>query len=440
MRYFVYNLSLYLLSPLIFFYLLTSRRNRGLLRRFKADLQTCSPSPVWLHACSVGEVGVALTLMKQMKERAPGLSFLLTVSTVSGMRQANAANPSAVLAYLPFDLPGLMLKFRKHYEPSALILIETEIWPNLVKSMQQAGRPVAVVNARLSDKHFPRYKSMHKLLPPVFPLLSMVCSQESVYSERFKELGVLEEAIFTTGNLKYDQRPPVLGGDEKEFLRKEIGIEAQDQVVIFGSTHPGEEKLAASCYERLIEEFPQLFLIVVPRHLDRTKAAMHPFEGIGYCRLSDLRAKKKPPSHSRVLFVDTMGELTKLYQISSVAVICGSFYAGVEGHNPLEAAVAAVPTVFGRHMESFKDAVKLLIEREGAFEVPQPEALLPQLQALLRDPALLSTTGNNAREAVKSNEGATKRTVDALFSVIFPQKGEKRSSMARKGSSGMSVL
>ncbi|NLN91828.1 MAG: 3-deoxy-D-manno-octulosonic acid transferase [Candidatus Hydrogenedens sp.] len=414
MRFFLYNLTLYLLSPLVFLYLLFSKRNRGLIRRFRPDLRPCPAGSIWFHACSVGEVGVALTLMEEMKKRFPESFFLMTVSTVSGMKQAEAARSGAQLAWLPFDLSNAMSSFVRHYAPQALILIETEIWPNMIKAMHRRKRPVIVVNGRLSDKHFPRYKKLKKFSPPVFPLLSGICSQEETYTERFEQLGVFPERIETTGNMKYDQRPRMLSSEEKQALQKEVGIGEKDPVVVFGSTHPGDEELAASCWEVLSREIPGLYMIVVPRHLDRLKAAVQPFGKIPFLQRSLIRGKDLPEKSPKVLFVDTMGELTQFYQLASVAVICGSFYPGVEGHNPLEAAVASVPVVFGPHMESFKDAVKLLVAKGGAVEVPRPDTLMPILHGLLDDEEERKEIGRKALEAVQSNEGATLKTADAL--------------------------
>lgn len=414
MRFLLYNLALYLLSPLVFLYLLFSKRNRGLLRRFRPDLRPGAKGSLWFHACSVGEVGVAVTLMKEIRERFPDKSMLMTVSTVSGMKQAEAADSGAQLAYLPFDFHGAMSSFVKHYAPEALILIETEIWPNMIRAMDRQQRPVFVVNGRLSDKHFPRYKKMQRMLPPVFQLLSCVCSQEPVYNERFQELGVAPSHIVTTGNIKYDQRPSLLKVEEKQALRKEVGIKEDDVVVVFGSTHPGDEELAAFCWELLSAEIPNLYMVIVPRHLNRLKAALQPFDGFPVLQRSKLQGQELPPNSPRVLFVDTMGELTKFYQLASVAIICGSFYPGVEGHNPWEAAAAGVPVLFGRHMESFKDAVQLLLATGGGIEVPQPDALCPILHGLLDYEDEREEVAQAALEAVRSNEGATKRTVDTL--------------------------
>lgn len=415
MRYLIYNILLYICAPLVFLYLLFSKRNRGMIRRFQAELHRCPESPIWFHACSVGEVGVASLLIKELSTQLPNKKFLLSVSTGTGMKQAQASKTNAVLTYLPFDLPHLIRRFVNHYRPSVLILIETELWPNLVKTMHISEKPVVVVNARLSDKHFPRYKFLNKAAPQVFSMLSCVCTQEAVYNTRFQTLGVPAGRICCTGNLKYDQVPLSLSPEQRCALKKEIAIGERAQVVIFGSTHPGEEKLAARCWEQLSVRYEDLFLIIAPRHLNRMKSAMEPFAGLDFRRRSLPDEPLKSHESNRILFLDTMGELAKFYQIADIAVIGGSFFPGVEGHNPLEPAAVGVPVLFGRHMESFKDAVRLLLEADGAVQVPSPEDLSGALALLLKDKPLRETMGNNGLEAVKKNQGATGKTLAALL-------------------------
>lgn len=416
MRYLIYNLLLYICAPLVFLYLLFSKRNRGMIRRFQAELHRCPESPIWFHACSVGEVGVAALLIKELSAQLPDNAFLLSVSTRTGMKQAQASKTNAVLTYLPFDLPHLIRRFVNHYRPSVLILIETELWPNLVKTMYLFGKPVVVVNARLSDKHFPRYKFLNKVASQVFSMLSCVCTQEETYNARFQALGVPAERICSTGNLKYDQEPLFLSPEQRCAVKKEIGIGERAQVVIFGSTHPGEEKLAARCWEELSAQYEDLFLIIAPRHLNRMKSAVEPFAGTDFRRRSLLGEPQGSRENSRILFLDTMGELAKLYQIADIAVIGGSFFPGVEGHNPLEPAAVGVPVLFGSHMESFKDAVRLLLEAGGAVQVTSPEALSGALERLLEDKPLRAKMGNNGLDAVKKNQGATGRTLAEVLS------------------------
>jgi 3-deoxy-D-manno-octulosonic-acid transferase len=229
-------------------------------------------------------------------------------------------------------------------------------------------------------------------------------------------LGARPEAVRVTGNQKFDAAPAELPPKQRQRLRLEYGIGPDDPVLIFGSTRPGDETLAADCWQNLRQKHPRLRLIIAPRHLDRVAEALAAFGGAALRRSEWPRATPRDPR--AVLLLDTHGELVDHYAIASLAVIGGSFYPGVEGHNPIEPAALGIPVVFGPHMKNFAEPAALLREGGGARQLPGPDALCGALEALLADPPALQRMGTLARRTVLDQRGATARNVALITGAL----------------------
>lgn len=416
MFYPVYNLATTLAAPAGAAYLALTRRRRPLLGRFSPALPPDLPEgSLWVQACSVGEVNAARPIVEAMRARRPDLPVLVTVSTVTGREQAAAALPGYPVTWFPFDHPACVSGFLRRARPRLLVLMETELWPNVVRLTRAAGVPVAVVNARLSDRHYPRYRRWSRALRPIFARLSAVCAQNDEYAGRFRALGAPPEAVRVTGCTKFDGVKTAVDPAESARLRGEIGAGGDDPLLVFGSTRPGDERLAAECLRRLRAAVPSLCLVVAPRHLDRVDEVLSVFDE-PVLRRSELRAGRAPAGE-KVILVDTMGELVSFYGAATVAVVGGSFYPGVNGHNPLEPAALGVPTVFGPYMRNFMDPARALLEADGAAEAPA-EALAETLRGLLADPAARERMAARGRAAVLANQGAIGRTLDVLEALI----------------------
>ncbi len=415
MRYIAYNLLLLLAAPLGALYLVASSRHRPLLRRFYPVLSPhIGDSPLWVHAASVGEVNVAMGLIQAFKKKAPTIPVVLTVSTLSGLRLARMRAPAITVAFVPFDLIISVRSFVRRMRPRQLVIIETELWPNLLRETRRSGADVMIVNARLSAELFPRYARFRYVLPPLFSYVNFVGAQDETYAERFRRLGVPDSYVAVTGNMKCDTALAEYQPETLLALRRENGFQPHDVLLIFGSTRPGDEQLAADCWRHIKERFPQTRLVIAPRHLERVDAALKPFEGEAVLRRSEVKSGKSNPK-ARVFFLDTFGELMQFYAASTVAVIGGSFFPGVGGHNPLESAAAGVATVFGPHMEDFADAAGMLLAQEGAVQVERPEALQSLLCTLLETPAVRERIACTGREVVLANRGAVERNVAAIL-------------------------
>ncbi|MCX5771475.1 MAG: 3-deoxy-D-manno-octulosonic acid transferase [Candidatus Hydrogenedentes bacterium] len=409
-----YSALVTMAAPFAAFYLLLRPKYRPLLGRFRPHVPLPPagqrPRPLWIHACSVGEVNVARPIVEAATTRWPDLPLLLTVSTVSGRDLARNVLPRVPLTWLPFDHPACVGPFRRELDPRALVLLDTELWPCLIRSLRLSAVPVILANGRISDKHFPRYQRMRGLLRPALQDLSAAAMQNEEYAGRLVELGVPPERVCVCGSTKFDGVRESVDPGKVEELRAQCGFGPADPVIVFGSTRPGDEALAAACWASLrdIDIFPGLRLVVAPRHLDRLHDAMEPFR-----EPVQRRSEGGVNKGARVFFLDTVGELVDFYALGTVAVIGGSFSPGVNGHNPLESAALGVPTVFGPYMRNFIDPARELVTHKGALQTNSSE-LAAVLRRLLENPGERAALALNGREAVRRNQGAIKRTLDLV--------------------------
>lgn len=415
----LYNAGLRCAAPLVRRHLNADPAHRPLLARFESPSAT-PEAPIWIQACSVGEVNTAAPLVAALQEALPEVPVLLTASTTTGHALAQKKFGEEQVAWFPFDTPAAVRAFYDAVQPRLLVLIETELWPNVIAEAKRRGVPVLIVNGRISEKHFGRYRRARPLLRSMFGGIAHAAMQSDDHASRLAALGVAPERITVTGNLKYDAAPSEVASVLRKRLRAEYGFGPEDPILIFGSTHPGEEALASACWTVLREEFPRLRLIVAPRHIDRIAEAITPFGAE-----SDTRSAMKhrrPATPPRVVHLDTHGELVNHYAIATLVVIGGSFYPGVEGHNPLEAAALGVPTVFGPHMKNFDDMVRALKAADAASQVSCPEDLYDCLHHLLSDSAGLQRRGTAARRVVLEGRGATARNVDLIQHYLQAEK------------------
>ena len=411
----LYNLATRMLAPVLGLWLRFDRKHRVLRERFAPALPSLGASPIWVHACSVGEVNTAIPLLEELQKRFPDAPIVLSSSTVSGHTLARDRLDTPVV-WCPFDHPRSVARFLETLRPRLLVLVETELWPNLLGACAARKVPVVVANGRLSDRHFPRCRRLARLLPGPFRSLAAVSAQCDLYAERYAALGIAADRIRVTGSTKFDSVVDSVNPAERSRLRRECGIPQEAPLLVFGSTRPGEEALAASCWRVLRDEIPGLRLVVAPRHVARVREVRSCFDE-PVQRRSELGGTA-PPEGARVLLVDTVGELTAFYSLATVAVVGGSFYPGVGGHNPLEPCALGVPTVFGPYMASFLEPVEILLAASGAIQVSEPGVLRNVLTRLLRNPVEGRQLGTRGRKAVLSHRGAIARNVDLIEATL----------------------
>lgn len=391
-------------------------KHRPLLKRFAPEAPGTPVAPFWVHACSVGELNTARPVIADLRNRWGDVPVVLSVSTTAAYKLATRNPTGATLTWFPIDQRQVVARFIDRLNPRALLLMETEIWPNVIREAKRRGIPSLVLNARISDKHFARYRRHGDFFRSVFTRITAVAAQHQTYADRFASLGVDAERIDITGNIKFDNLARTVDPGKLEALRAECGLEGREPVIVFGSTRPGDESLAASCWKAWREKFPNAHLIVAPRHRERIPDALAAFDEPALLRSAVLEGKR--PTTDRILIVDTLGELVDFYALATVAVVGGSFYSGVNGHNPLEPAALGVPTVFGPYMSNFIDPAEVLIAARAAVQVTEPRELEHAVTALLNNAQRREALSTAAIEAVERNRGALARTIEIVERVV----------------------
>ncbi len=368
---------------------------------------------VWIHAVSVGEVAIALKLAHRWKVAEPSLRVVLTTTTTTAYALASqqAAEWVRVL-YNPLDWWPIVRSAFATIRPEMLVLVEAEVWPNLAAIAAARRIPIALVNARLSRGSERRFRKVRALVAPTFRRLDLVCVQEAEDVERWSALGVHREAIHHVGSIKFDVADTQPNAEQAhEFLRRNA-IDAAHPILFAGSTHPGEERLIADVTKQLRREFPQLVLLIAPRHVERTAEIEQDMTQLGFAtvRRSDKNARSAAPD---CIILDTTGELRDWYAVGTLIVIGKSFVAR-GGQNPVEPISAGRPVIFGPNMENFAAIAGALVARSGAVQVRDADQLATKAAELLRSPTTREELVRNARHVLAAHHGATERTVDLL--------------------------
>jgi 3-deoxy-D-manno-octulosonic-acid transferase len=390
------------------------------LGRFRAGerMRFANGRWIWIHSISVGETLLALKLAREIRAQTPAFQIALSVTTSTGFALAQESAPEwlAVL-YNPIDTPRYVRATLDLIRPERLLLIEGEVWPNLVAACCARNIPVALVNARLSPRSERRLRAARNWAGPIFRLLEMVTVPEHADVARWMSLGVLRERIHVTGSIKFDATDGTDASRVAEFraLLARLGVKDDARLLLGGSTWAPEEKALAEISLRLRVEFPDLFLILVPRHIERAPEIVR-----ALAPLPLRMARRTAPEPCDVLLVDTTGELRDWYALADV-VFVGKSLPGVTqtgGQNPAEAAALGTPVLCGPHMENFTSIVEHLIHHGGACTVTDAAALERELATLLRDAATREKMGAAARVTLASHAGATARTARLLLNDI----------------------
>ncbi len=364
---------------------------------------------VLVHGVSVGEVKAARSLVSLLEERYPELEIAFSTTTDTGLEVARKAFPGKLVVRFPVDLSPCVRRFLRAVDPAVVVLVELEIWPNFLRVCNREGRPVAVVNGRITRESHGRYLVFLRLLPQ-FDRISLFCVQSEEYARRFGMLGVAPERIVVTGSVKADGLPigPAEPGAELAAL---VGGRAGQRVVVAGSTHEPEELLVARAWARAARDAR---LVLVPRHPDRCAEIVSRLEseGIAAQRLTALRAGERPDP-ARALLVDTIGELERVYSLADLVFVGGSLIPH-GGQNMLEPAAQGKACVFGPHVENFEQEAQLLLAAGASWTVADEAELAAALAKLLGDRVLRERMGRAGMEAVAAQRGATALTLAAL--------------------------
>jgi len=368
---------------------------------------------IWIHAASVGELVAAGPLVRALA--SGGERVLLTVVTPSGRRVAEGSlDEHATLSFAPLDFVPSVRRALELVSQRALLLVETELWPNLIAEAARAGVVVGVVNGRLSERSARRYALSGSPLRGAADLVSFVACQSGRDRSRFLRVGFPEERVKIAGNTKFDALPRPLPEEERRTLRASLGIPDGSPVVVFGSVRPLEEEPVANATEQVLSRIADAHVVVAPRHLDRAPPLVSALDaaGVRSVRRSDPGSGR--PAESRTVVLDTTGELSRVYAIADVAFVGGSL-GPYGGHNPLEPAAHGVPVLFGPHTESCRDSAERLLAAGGG-SVVGPNELTGVIVGLLEDAAAREAMASGALAAVESGRGATGRILGVLES------------------------
>lgn len=371
---------------------------------------------LWLHAVSVGEVGIATKLMTRMLKDLPNLGFVLTTSTPTGYAMAEEfsakQNGRVVVLYSPVDLPWVGSRFLEQLQPAQIVLIEAELWPNMVAAAKAEGISVSMVNARLSARSERRFQKFGFFIRPVFAMLDQVLVQERGDIPRFAGLGVDPANIHYTGSIKFDPQGAAVDEVQLAQLRiilQQAGIVETQPVLLLASTHAGEEVLLARVALNLNAIYPDLALLIVPRHVERAAVVVEELRPLGIEAQLRSQILSGAPARMKTLLIDTTGEL-RAWQCLATLVVVGKSFLAEGGQNPAEAVMAQKPVLFGPHMENFEALVELLLKNKGAVQVSDIKALEAELARLLADKALRDGFGAAGYQALAAHEGATLQT------------------------------
>jgi 3-deoxy-D-manno-octulosonic-acid transferase len=391
---------------------------------------------IWIHAVSVGEVNLLATLLRQLQAKHPDWQFVVSTTSRTGYELARKQYSDLTVFYCPLDFSWAVRTAMRRVRPTLLVLAELELWPNLIAAAKSHGARVAIINGRLSDHSFPGYRRIRPIVGRVLRRIDLIAAQNEESAERFRVLGAPPERVSVTGSLKYDGAQTDRANPRTAALRQLAGINDDDIVFLAGSTQDPEEQIAIDVFRRLAPQHQRLRLILVPRHPERFDAVARLLDasGVRWRRRTTLTsqppalpgvvpntAKSKPPAEpgaaTRILLVDTVGELGAWWGAAQIAFVGGSF-GSRGGQNMIEPAAYGAAVSFGPNTWNFRDIVASLLVADAAVVVRASNELDAFVRRCLEDPSFAAALGANAQALVLSQLGATAHIVALLESLL----------------------
>lgn len=378
---------------------------------------------IWLHCASVGEALNVRSFLEQLREALPDWEIVMSVNTNTGMAVAEKRYPDLQAFYYPIDLSCAVKRTLSRIRPDCVVLFELEAWPHFMTEAGRQGIPIVVINGRINPRTVRAHKALRWVAGDFWQAgqSNLYGVQNETYAARFRELGIPQDRIRVTGNVKYDNID--LSGDEeaKQHLVRLFQIEEDDLIVVGGSTWDGEEKALLGAFSELREEFDRLRLILVPRHIERADSVAHLIEKAGrpVARKTALDKGQAPagPLRDAAILVDTVGDLATVYALASVAFV-GKSLAPLGGQNMLEPAGLGRPVVFGPHTSNFEREARLLLDNRGAICVNDALELARALREVLHSPDEAAAMGQRAQQVVIENRGAAERSVALVVEAL----------------------
>jgi 3-deoxy-D-manno-octulosonic-acid transferase len=427
--YFVYSLLVVaffaLVSPWFLYQAIRYRKYVGSLSQRMGYLPVSfnmdGEQSIWIHAVSVGEVLTARPLARDLRARYPRLRLFVSTTTMTGQAVARRHLPEVdEVFYFPFDLGLFVRRTLDLVRPRLFIMMETEIWPNLLHECRKRGVKTAIVNGRLSQRSYPRYRLVRGFMTGVMEDVDSFCVQSEESARRFIDLGANPGRVTVTGSLKFDSlemAAPAIQARARERVLRYFRIPSGRPVIVAGSTMKGEEAAVLSAFRRVRSAMPNTLMILAPRHLERAGDVeqLCRQEGFKTVRRSELPIDAEP--RADIVILDTLGELATVYQLATVAFVGGSLVP-TGGHNVLEPAVFGKPIVFGPHMSNFAEIAQAFLANAAGVQVKGDWELADVMIALMTDPIRRARLGAAARALVEANRGAKERSLAVLASLL----------------------
>ncbi|MBD3173681.1 MAG: 3-deoxy-D-manno-octulosonic acid transferase [Armatimonadia bacterium] len=430
----VYNLILAAALPLVFAWVgwrttFGGKPRYGFMQRLgllPQEVMRCwsrdaSTSIVWVHAVSVGEVSVSQAVVREMIRRDPAVRIVMSVTTATGYRVAQEKLPEGcALFYLPMDLPICVKAALSAVRPDMLLLMETELWPNLLDAAHAMGIRTLVCNGRVSDRSYARAHHVRWFYGWVLHCVDRVYAQSEQDAERFRGLGAEPDAVSVTGSCKFDEEFPEVTPQDATALRGEYGFTPDQLVWVNGSTGPGEDAILLDAFVTLRRKWPQLRLLHAPRHPERADqvADLARDRGLSVLRRTEmLQGTEAPMGHDSIVLLDTVGELTRLYAIGDV-VFVGRSLVPLGGGNVLQPLHYGKPVVVGRHTTNFRDTVRIAKSAGVVTEVRDQAELVEEVDRLLRSDEARRSIASKAAAVFREHRGASARTADGAIEFL----------------------
>lgn len=380
----------------------------------QVHMQLSSKSWTWIHAVSVGEVLIALKLIRHVRAEDPTRNFVLSTTTSTGFALANKeASDQIEVIYNPIDFLWAARRAIRLIRPQQLILVEAEVWPNLVCEAKQYGANIVLVNARLSQRSEKRYRSFRWFVSPLFKMLDAICIQEPSDIHRWTLLGIRRDQLHLTGSIKFDDSEETSRPKrDLHALLLSLGCPHDARILLGASTHAGEEKILAKVFLSIRQIFPNTLLLIAPRHTERVPEVL---EDLRSCGLNPIRRSRERATSQDIdcVVIDTTGELKDWYFCSN-AVFIGKSLTARGGQNPAEAVIAGKPVTFGPNMQNFRAFTHMLLSENGAIVSHNKRELENNLLRMLSDQAWAQSICNNAANCLSRHRGATERTAQIL--------------------------
>lgn len=381
---------------------------------------------LWIHAVSVGETLAARPVVEQLLKLRPRTSLVITTTTLTGQAMAERSYPQATVAYFPFDFSFAVNRFLDHHRPTVLVVIETEIWPNVTRLASARGLKLLLINGRISDHSFTRYRAVRAFLKPVLSRYDAILARERVDGDRFVAIGAPSDRVEVCGNIKFDFLPE---DRELEFLPQLHRMMKGRPLFVAGSTMEGEDEQLVAAMSRFIHDLG-CFIVVAPRRPERFNVVAHLLDeaGIRFARRSELdvlTTKEGASGAGDVLLLDSIGELASVYQHAVAAFVGGSLVPN-GGHNPIEPVAAGAPVAFGPYMSNFREIASIFLRDEASVEVRDMEDLVAFVQEMVENPRSRAEFVARGRQTIETNQGAAKRAVDKITEALDASNSASR--------------